>query len=64
MMLNGTPAVTAPSRSVAAGQRAIKGVGVVGHEHEGEILVLAPQVVGQVQRRRLRAGAHHLGRGL
>jgi hypothetical protein len=51
-------------RAGAAGQPAIKGVGVVGHEHEGEILVLAPQVVDQVQRRRLRAGAHHLGRGL
>ena len=30
----------------------------------GEIPVLAPQVVDQVQRRRLPAGAHHLGCGL
>ena len=46
----------AERRAGAAGQRAIKSVGVVGHEHEGEIPVLASQVVDQVKRRRLRAG--------
>ena len=54
----------AERRAGAAGQRAIKRVGVVRHENDDEITVLAPQVVDQAQRRRLRARAHHLGRGL
>jgi hypothetical protein len=41
-------------RAGAAGHRAIKRVGVVRHENDDEITVLAPQVVDQVQRRRLR----------
>ena len=54
----------AERRAGAAGQGAIKRVGVVRHENDDEITVLAPQVVDQVQRRRLHARAHHLGRGL
>src|ERR1700756_3940398 len=54
----------AERRTSAAGQRAIKRVGVVRHENDDEITVLAPQVVDQAQRRRLRARAHHLSRGL
>ena len=57
----GLPA--AESRAGAADQQAIKCVGVVRHENDDEITVLAPQVVDRVQRRRLRARAHHLGCG-
>src|SRR5580693_5293932 len=54
----------AERRAGAAGQRPIKRVGVVRHENDDEITVLTPQVVDQAERRRLRARAYHLGRGL
>jgi hypothetical protein len=40
----------AERRAGAAGQRAIKRVGVVRHQNDDEITVLAPQVVDQAQR--------------
>jgi hypothetical protein len=43
----------------AAGRRAVQRVRVVGHEHDGELTVLAPGVVDQAQRGRLPAGAEH-----
>ena len=44
-------------RAGALGQRAIKRIGVVRHEHHGDMRVLAAQVVGQAQRGRLAISA-------
>jgi hypothetical protein len=50
-------------RAGAAGERTVKRVGVVRHEHDGKVPVLAAQVVKETQLRRLRAGAQHPSRG-
>jgi hypothetical protein len=51
-------------RAGVAVQEAVNGVGVVGHEDDGEMAMLALQVVDQAERGRLRARAHHLSRSL
>ena len=45
-------------------QRAVERVGVVRHEHNREMLVLAPHIVNQAERRHLCAWAEHLFGGL
>ncbi len=51
-------------RTGTGGQWPIERVGVVRHEHEGEMLVLAPDIVNQAQGWHLRAWAEHLFGGL
>ena len=51
-------------RPAASGERAIQRVGVVRHEHEGKVTVLASHVVNQPQRWHLCAWAEHLLGGL
>jgi hypothetical protein len=55
---------TVERRTGSGGQRAIKRVGIVRHEHKRQMLVLAPHIVDQAQRWHLCVWPEHLVGGL